>query len=228
MPNKIFRWSPEVRCVASELWNGGALESEVAERIGCSLTTLRRGIHKGYVGGYFWSSERDAKLAEFMEAGLSVSSIAEKLTRETEGARLSRNAVAGRAFRLNLRFGGRIQKKKTGPAKVVASEPVTSRQITLATSAERFDWPADLDDLPDPIETLFDDVAAEADRITIMELGPLMCRWVVDEGRPGVLPAYCGETVKEPFKRVAGVYCANHFSRVFSHSTVFLQSRAWG
>ena len=164
-----------------------------------------------------WTDERIDALKALWESGLTASQIAEKL-----GGGISRNAVIGKAHRLELKSrpspvkGG--EEASTGatsgatpavaakapaksPAKAVAATPVAAPEPVAAKAVPEIVRPRVA---PRPIA-----VPAKSGKTTLLELSDKVCKWPI--GHPGEADFhFCGKPSNPGFP-----YCLDHCAQAY-------------
>lgn len=139
--------------------------------------------------GAAWTEPRVKRLTDLYAQGVSCSVIARDL------GGVSRNAVIGKIHRLNLARRNTLQRKPT-----VQPPRYAKRKIKPKTAFQRFI--ADQERDPLPIEPI-----ADVARVSLIDLEPHHCRWVV--GEPSEM-RFCGA------EKVPGLpYCQCHGARAY-------------
>jgi GcrA cell cycle regulator len=153
----------------------------------------------GAVTSYYfdWSPEAIAALERYVAAGLSCSAIADALARQFH-ARLSRNAVIGKAHRIGLELLG-MPGRPAGPRKPRAN---IQRVCVQAVRKARAEGPPSLVCEPIP-----DEVLAPGEGLTLDELTPHTCRWPYGDPQEKTF-RYCGKPGAD-FNRDLP-YCPGH------------------
>lgn len=156
-----------------------------------------------------WTDERIDALKALWESGLTASQIAEKL-----GGGISRNAVIGKAHRLELK--SRPSPVKGGddaatsaapavttkaPAKAAAAVPAAAPEPVAAKPVPEIVRPRVA---PRPIA-----VPAKSGKTTLLELSDKVCKWPI--GHPGEADFhFCGKPSNPGFP-----YCLDHCAQAY-------------
>lgn len=145
-----------------------------------------------------WNDERTAQLARFWAAGLSASTIAERL------GGVSRNAVIGKLHRLGLSQQAAKPKAKAQPS-TAARKPASPQSLSVQ-GAQALKPALAPSPAPSPRLAVVPRTKpeAEASGVTLIELKERMCRW--PEGDPKTPEfRFCGAR-----RANEGPYCARH------------------
>jgi GcrA cell cycle regulator len=140
----------------------------------------------------FWSDERIEMLKELWSAGLSASQIAERI------GGISRNAVMGKVYRLNLETREKVT-LTGGIRKVAKSQSARSRKAPFDPKAVA-ELQKVMDRAPPPIVKSV--VMPKSLEMKLLDLGNNDCRWPSGEKAD---TTFCGHNVERD-----KVYCTYH------------------
>jgi hypothetical protein len=171
---------------------------------GIEMTERQRG--PGFYNGITpWNEQSTLYLKNRWEAGAVASLIAREL--KEQGYSITRNAVIGKAHRMNYKQPPRGMSPKAPrnkPRKRIIVPATDPRAQTYAIKKMRTR-------LPTAIATKILDPNNPG--ISIMELTSTTCRAIVVDGTYNTLATYCGETVKE-----GKAYCEPHCQLFFDET----------
>ena len=129
------------------------------------------GAPEGNRHGLKWTAEQDAMLKDLFDRSFSFSQIAAKMGTDL-GTGYSRNAVLGRAHRLQLLNGGKMHKP------TVCKEPVRTHVRFTGPPAPRKRYPAAIS--PEVAQMRCDRLMPR--HLALVELGAGDCRYPFGEG----------------------------------------------
>jgi hypothetical protein len=148
-----------------------------------------------------WTKEADSLLIELMNAGCSMGYVASELSKFMS-YKITRNAVAGRKFRLpeglfHLTTGGCPRSpKRQKPREARTREHKRFKPVTITLSN------------PAPPEPQF-----EPEGVNYMDLQPDGCKAILDKRGELDLPMVCGRLRGYDDKGARSSYCRMHYER---------------
>jgi hypothetical protein len=223
---KHHEWTPAQLHLLETMWIEGRTYESIAQKFGCTVKTITHKLRSFAASKQsMWTPERTAMLARWAEEGFPLSKMAELISREI-GYAVSRSSVAGRCNRAGITIQSfeaqarrhrqrRQQDLATGAARLASVVLDTPPHDSLRSVGSETGEEESVAASSVSIEDFFEETPVDPNRVTIIQLTGLMCKWVTEQGHGDVLPAYCGDPVV--FNRFGnpGVYCRDHHARAY-------------